>query len=125
MLTIHPDLPRHVVAYTLDGTATAPDVRALTRAVEAATVRGHVHLMGEIGGLGGLTLDALRTVVRDGFGLIARVGRVDRYAVVTDTGWIAAAAKAQGALLPGVEVRTWPRAERPAALAWASEALSS
>lgn len=105
----------------LDGTATAPDVRALTRAVEAATARGHVHLLGEIGGLGGLTLDALRTVVRDGFGLIAHVRQVDRYAVVTDTGWIASAANAQGALVPGLTVRTWPRSEGEAALAWASE----
>ena len=124
MLTILPDTPPHVVAYVLDGTATAPDLRGVARALEAATARGHVHLFGEIAGVGGLTLDAVRQSLRDSLRLVSRLGRIDRYAVVTDEGWIGAAARLQALVVPGLDLRVWPRAERDDALAWASEPLA-
>lgn len=124
MLTLLPDTPAHVVAYVLDGTATAPDIRNVTREVEAATARGHVHLFGEIAGLGGLTLDAVRESLRESFRVVTRLGQVDRYAVVTDEGWIGTVAKLQAALVPGLDLQVWPRAEREDALAWAAEPLA-
>lgn len=124
MLTLLPDTPSHVVAFVLDGTATAPDIRAVYREVEARTESGHVHLFGEIAGLGGLTLDAVRESLKESFSLVTRIGKVDRYAVVTDEGWIGGVARAQGAFLPGLEVRAWPRADREDALAWASAPLA-
>ena len=120
MFRILPDLPPHVVAFEIDGTVTRPDVDALFREVDRATAAGHVHLVGEVTGVGGLTLDALAANVRQSLGLVAKLGRVGRYAVVTDTPWIATVARAQGVLLP-FDVRVWPRAERADALAWASE----
>lgn len=124
MFRLLPDLPPHVVGFVLDGTVTRPDVDALFREVEAALERGHIHLVGEITGVGGLTLEALGAQVGRSVGLLAQIGKVDRYAVVTDTGWIATLATAQGALLPGLDVQVWPRAERDDAIAWASEPLA-
>lgn len=124
MLTLLPDLPDHVVGYVLDGTATAPDIRGVYREIEAATARGRIHLFGEIAGLGGLTLDAVGQSLRESFRVVRRVGQVARYAVVTDEGWISGVARAQGAFLPGLEVRAWPRAERDDALAWVREPLA-
>ena len=121
MLTLLPDLPAHVVGYVLDGTATAPDLRNVTRELEAAAARGSVHLFGEIAGVGGLTLDAVGQSLRDGLRVATRIGKVDRYAVVTDQGWIGTVAKAQALVIPGLDLRVWPRAERADALAWASE----
>lgn len=122
MLRLHPDTPSHVVAYEIDGTVTAPDLAGLYRAVERAMDGTRpVHLYGEIHGVGGLTLDALSANVRRSLALLPRIGRVDRYAVVSDRGWITAAATVQGAVIPGLTVRTWPTSGREDALAWASE----
>ncbi len=124
MFQLLPDLPPHAVAFVIDGTTTRPDVDALYREVEAAVRRGHVHLYGEIAGVGGLTLGALGANASRGLALLPSLGNVDRYAVVTDTSWISTAARLQGSLLPGLEVRTFPRSEREAALAWVAEPLT-
>ena len=123
MFRILPDTPRHVVAFEIDGTTTRPDIEALYREVERAMGGGHVHLYGEIGGLGGLTLDALGANFGRGLGMLSSLGKVDRYAVVTDVPWVASVARMQGSLLPGLTVRVWPGADAEAALAWASEPL--
>lgn len=125
MFRLLPDTPTHVVAFEIDGTTTRPDIEALYREVERALEGGHVHLYGEIGSLGGLTLDALGANVSRGLGLLPSLGKVDRYAVVTDVPWIASVARMQGSLMPGLEVRVWPRADAAAALAWASEPLTT
>ena len=122
MLRLDPDVPRHVVAFTIDGTVTAPDLDDLYRAVEKAMDgKGPVHLYGEIHGVGGLTLEAVGANFKRGIALLPRIGRVDRYAVVSDRSWISTVAQLEGAVIPGLEVRTFPTAEREAALAWASE----
>ena len=125
MFRITPDLPAHVVGFEIDGTVTKRDVEALYREVERAVGRGHVHVVGEVAGVGGLTLDALGANLGRGLSLLTQVGQIDRYAVVTDVGWIARLARAQGALLPGLEVRVWPAADRAGAVAWASEPLAA
>ena len=125
MFRLLPDLPPHAVGFVLDGTTTRPDIEALYREVDRAIEAGHVHLYGEVAGLGGLTLDALGEHFGRGLGMLTQIGRIDRYAVVTDTPWMAAVARLQGALLPGLEVRPYPVAEHDAALAWVSEPLAS
>ncbi len=122
MLRLNPDTPSHVVAFEIDGTVTAPDLTGLYRAVERAMGgKGPVHLFGEIHGVGGLTLDALGAGGKRSLALLPRIGRVDRYAVVSDRNWITTAAKLQGAVIPGLTVKTWPTAQREDALAWASQ----
>ena len=123
MFRILTDLPPHVVGFEIDGTVTKRDIEALYREVERAMDGGHVHLVGEIAGVGGLTLEALGANFGKGLAMLTRLGSVNRYAVVSDVGWITQAARLQGAFLPGLEVRAWPQAERAAAVAWASEPL--
>ena len=122
MLRLNPDVPPHVVAFEIDGTVTAPDMTGLYRAVERAMDgKGPVHLYGEIHGVGGLTLDALGSNIKRGFALLPRIGRIDRYAVVSDRSWITTMAQLEGAVIPGLTVKTWPTSQREDALAWASE----
>lgn len=125
MFRLLPDVPPHLVAFEIDGTTTKPDIEALYRAVERALGGGHIHLYGAIGGLGGLTLDALGANLGRGLSLLPSIGKVDRYAVVTDVPWVASLARMQGSLMPGLDVRVWPRADAEAALAWASEPLAT
>ena len=125
MFQILPDLPPHVVAFTLDGTTTRPDVEALYREIDRAMARGHVHLYGEVAGLGGLTLDALGEHLGRGLRTLPQLGQIDRAAVVSDMPWITSAARLQGSLLPGLAVRSYPTAARDAALAWVAEPVAS
>ena len=122
MLRLDPDTPPHVLAFEIDGTVTAPDLDDLYNAVERVTDgEGPVHICGEIHGIGGLTLDAVGASFKRGVGLIGRIGRVKRYAVVSDAGWIRTMAELEGALIPGMTVRVFGTADREEALAWASE----
>ncbi len=124
MFRITTGLPSHVVGFEIDGTVTRPDIEALYREVDRAMDGGHVHLVGTVTGVGGLTLDALGANVGKGLALLTQLGKVDRYAVVTDTSWIARLAQVQGGLVPGLEVQVWPTDERDDAVAWASEPLA-
>ena len=49
------------------------------------------------------------------FGLL---GKFDRCAVVSDTGWIRTAAEVEGALLPGLAIKAFEPGEEDAAEAW-------
>ena len=125
MFRLLPDLPPHVVAFEVDGTVTKPDIEALFREIDGALARGRVHLVGEITGIGGMTLDALRTNAGKSAGLLTKLGQIRRFAVVTDEGWIGTLARAQGALVPGLDVQVWPRAELEDAVAWAAEPVAA
>lgn len=124
MFRLLPDLPAHVVAFEADGTVTRPDVEALFREINAALARGPIHLVGEVNGIGGLTLDALRENAARSAGLLTKLAKLRRVALVTDDAWIRGIAQAQGALLP-TAVRVFARAERAAALAWTSEPVAA
>ncbi|MEM0963551.1 MAG: STAS/SEC14 domain-containing protein [Bacteroidota bacterium] len=123
MFRLLADQPAHVVAFEADGTVTRPDIESLFREIDTVLARGPMHLAGEINGIGGMTLDALRENATRSAGLLTKLNKLKRFAVVTDDAWIRGLAQAQGALLP-TEVRAWPRAERAAALAWAAEPLT-
>ncbi len=125
MFRITTGLPSHVVGFEIDGTVTKPDIEALYREVDRAMDGGHVHLVGAITGVGGLTLDALGANLGKSMALITQIGKVDRYAIATDTPWIARLGQLQGSLLPGLTVQVWPTAELDDAVAWASEPLAS
>lgn len=49
------------------------------------------------------------------FGLL---GKFDRCAVVSDTAWVRTAAEVEGALIPGLEIKSFPNASMQAAEEW-------
>ena len=53
------------------------------------------------------------------FGLL---GKFDRCAVVCDAGWIRTAAEIEGALFPGIEIKSFELGETDAAEAWLAAA---
>ena len=50
--------------------------------------------------------------------LFQMIQHFDRCAVVTDIGWIAAAAQVEGALIPGLEIKSFGADDEQAAEAW-------
>jgi hypothetical protein len=53
------------------------------------------------------------------FGLL---GKFDRCAVLSDAGWIRTAAEVEGALFPGIEIKSFELGEADKAEAWLAEA---
>ncbi|NNE53655.1 MAG: STAS/SEC14 domain-containing protein [Sulfitobacter sp.] len=49
------------------------------------------------------------------FGLL---GKFDRCAVLSDTGWLRKAAEVEGAVFPGIDIKAWTLEETDAAEAW-------
>jgi hypothetical protein len=119
-LISHP--ANHVVAMKAGGVVTAHELQRAIDAIEAAK-RAHprVSLVAEIDDLRFMTLTALLKDI--GYGL-TQLGDLDHYhraAVVTDQQWVKQIARLEERLFTFVEIRTFPKAEHAAAMAWAGE----
>ena len=111
----------HVVAFRLEGQITADDVGRAIRLIEARLQEHEpVSLIIEVGDVKAVTVAAMVEDLRHGLGQIRHLGRYHRVALVAAQGWLRAAAQVEGAVLPGVEVRTFTPAEQIDATAWAS-----
>lgn len=112
----------HVVAMKVGGIVTGSELQHAIDAIEAAK-RDHpvISLVVEIENLRLMTLTALLKDV--GYGL-TQLGDLDCYhrvAVVTDQTWIEHIAHLEERLFKAVEIRTFSRNERVAAMAWVGE----
>jgi len=109
----------HVVAFRVGGTLTAREVERVFDALDdALDLHETVNLYAEITKLSGLSLEALVKDLAKSLGLLGRLSRFHRYAVVTDARWIQKAAGFEDRLIPGLEIRAFPLAESEAAEAW-------
>jgi hypothetical protein len=109
----------HVVAFRVGGKLTAREVERVFDALDDALDHHEtVNLYAEITGLSGLTLEALVKDTAKSLGLLGRLKRFGRYAVVTDAKWIQKAAGIEDRLIPGLEIRAFPLVESESAEAW-------
>ena len=53
--------------------------------------------------------------------LFALLGKFDRCAVLSDTAWLRRAAEIEGAVIPGIEIKSFEPQEAAAAEAWLAE----
>ncbi|MDR9438357.1 MAG: STAS/SEC14 domain-containing protein [Halomonas sp.] len=112
----------HVVAIKAGGVVTAEELQYAIDAIEAAK-RAHprVSLMAELDDLRWMTLPALMKDI--GYGL-TQLGDLDHYyraAIVTDESWVKHIAHLEDRLFKVVEVGTFARHDRAAAMAWVGE----
>ena len=119
MLELLPAPAPHVVAFRVGGKLTAREGERVFDALdEALGLHETVNLYAEIAELSGLSLEALVKDLAKSLGLLGRLKRFGRYAVVTDTRWIQKAAGIEDKLIPGLEIRAFPLAESEAAETW-------
>ncbi|MDN3521167.1 STAS/SEC14 domain-containing protein [Halomonas ramblicola] len=122
MLELIPHPADHVVAMKAGGTVTAQELQRAIDALEAAKqAHQRVSMVAELDDLRWMTLTAL---IRDiGYGL-TQLGDLEHYyrvAVITDKEWIKHIAHLEERLFRTLEIRTFPRRERDAAMAWVGE----
>ena len=119
MLELLPGPALLVVAFRVGGKLTAREVERVFDALDdALDLHETVNLYAEITKLSGLSLEALVKDLAKSLGLLGRLNRFGRYAVVTDARWIQKAAGIEDRLIPGLEIRAFPLAESEAAGAW-------
>lgn len=119
MLELLPAPAPHVVAFRVGGTLTAREVERVFNALDdALDLHGTVNLYAEITALSGVSLAALVKDLAKSLGLLRRLDRFGRYAVVTETQWIQKAASIEDRLIPGLEIRAFPLAQSEEAVAW-------
>jgi SpoIIAA-like len=122
MLEVLP-APDTVVALRASGRIGKDDVERAIQAVEDALARQErIALYAEIE-IVGITPGAFARDLGYGVGKLGELRRFPRAAVVTSREWVRWIARVQDAVLPQIEIRTFPPAARDEALAWASQPL--
>ena len=118
MLTITKPAPERVDV-TLSGTLDAEAMRAgLDELIRQSEGVRHGRMLYRITDFSMPTLAAFGVELQRLPRLFSLVSRFDRCAVVSDAGWLRTAAEVQGALIPGLEVKSFDMAEAEAAEAW-------
>jgi hypothetical protein len=116
------DSPKHLVAIRLAGDLTAEDVSKAWKAVEDGLKENErISFFAEIDPSMKLTFEGLAKDVAEGIRRLGRLSKYYRAAVVTDKGWMAALARAEGVVFSSIDLRVFEPADRNKALAWASE----
>ena len=121
MLEILP-APDHVAAYHLSGTLGEADYDRVIEDIEAKLARhDRIGILADLTGFHDITFRALAKDTRYSFSKMLELKRFPREAIVTDKHWIETLARFASPLVPFVEIRAFPPAERDAALTWVSE----
>ncbi|WP_280553968.1 STAS/SEC14 domain-containing protein [Halomonas sp. 25-S5] len=112
----------HVVAMKAGGVVTAQELQHAIDAIEVAK-RAHprVSLVVEIDALRWLTLTALLKDIGYGLTQLGDLEHYHRAAVVTDQAWVKHLAHLEERLFKALEIRTFPKHDHAAAMAWASQ----
>lgn len=121
MITFLP-APDHVLAIALGGTVEPADIRQVAEDLEERLSRHEkVSILADLTAFEEMTLAAAWTDARYGFGKLWELRRFPKEAIIVQEGWIDRAARLFAPVIPFVEIRTFPPAEREAALAWAAD----
>jgi hypothetical protein len=121
MLEILPG-PDHLVAVRVGGRIEEADIDQAIAAIDGALERApRISFYAEVDALEGMTASALAKDVRYGLGMLRKVDRLARAAVVTDEEWVRALARFEAWLIPRIEFRMFGADARAEALSWASE----
>lgn len=122
MLDLISSQAEHVVAMKASGIVTGQELQGAIDAIEAAKqAHPRISLVIEIDGLRWLTLTALLKDLGYGLTQLGDLARYHRAAVVTDQEWVTHLAHLEERLFKAVEIRTFPRREHAAAMAWAAD----
>lgn len=103
----------------LDGRLDAEGMRtALDQLIAASEGVTHGRMLYRITDFAMPTLGALGVEITRLPKLFGMLGRFDRCAVLSDAAWLRKAAAIEGALMPGIEIRSFELGEAEAADAW-------
>lgn len=111
--------PKNLIAYRVEGKVTAQDFERVAKVIEdRLEEQDDVAVYAQIDSLEGMEPTAVVKDVAFGIRNAGKLSKVDRVAVVTDEDWIQNATKVEDAVLPGIDMSAFPKAESERAMAW-------
>ena len=124
MVTIFPLAQDDMLGFTLDGEVDDEGMRKLLMAVEAKVLtHGRIRLLGNIKNLSGISnYHSFWNIIKSKRELL---DKVDRYAILTDHGWLATLSEGIDWLTPRLEVKTFRLNEGERAHNWLQEERSA
>jgi hypothetical protein len=116
--------PEAVVAVAFSGKITKDDIRNYESILEEKLNRhDKVSLCVDFGHMSDCTADALVEGAKADLEFFSHLRQVNRVAMVSDKEWPQALLSVVGAFIPHTEIKCFPESDRPAAVAWAAEAV--
>ena len=117
MVSIFPLSQDNMLGFTLDGTVDEEGMRRLLMAIEAKVVtHGKLRLLGNIKNLGGFSsYESFWNTIKTKKDLW---NKIEKYAILTDHGWLATLSSGIDFLSPGLEVKTFKLNEGERAHQW-------
>jgi hypothetical protein len=113
------DLGPHVLAYRVEGKIDRQDIeRVFAELDRMLATESKLRVYAEVQSFSGITLDALWQDIRLGIQRLNVIPRIEKAALVTDTGWLRKAATVEDKILRGLELRTFSLDEAVEAQAW-------
>ena len=124
MVTIFPLSQDNMLGFTLDGEVDEPGMRKLLMAIEAKVVtHGKLRLLGNIKDIGGFSsYQAFWNTVKAKKDLWEKI---EKYAILTDHGWLSTLSGGIDFLTPRMEVKTFKLNEGELAHRWLQEATEA
>ncbi len=114
----------HVAAFHFTGQLTGDDYDTCIGEIETRlSLNPRIGVFVDLGGLTGMSAEAMAKDVRYGLGKLGELKRFARSAVVTERDWLARVSSFSAMLVPGMELKTFEPGERDAAMAWVSRPI--
>lgn len=119
------DAPADVVACSVDGGFSASDLdEYIARIARSLEFNRKTHLFVEIASLDGIDWREVAKRLRPGIGMLAKLDRFGRIAVVSDDMGVRGLTRLESALLPNISYEIFKRRKRDRALAWVKGEIS-
>lgn len=119
MLEIIPFEEKNIIGLRLEGSIDSDGLeRAFEKFREAFEGNDKIRVYIEVEGIGWESTEAFFRNMKMKLDVLGEIGKFEREAVVSDRGWLEIATKIGDVLLPGIDVRHFPVADRERALEW-------
>jgi len=119
MLEIIPFEEKHIIGLRLEGSIDNEGLeRAFAKFREAFESNDKIRVYVEVEGIGWESTETFFRNMKMKLDVLGEIGKFEREAVVSDKGWLEIATKIGDVLLPGIDVRHFPVADKEHALEW-------
>jgi hypothetical protein len=119
MLEIIPFEEKNIIGLRMAGSIDSDGLeRAFGKLREAFEANDKIRVYIEVEGIGWDSVETFFRNMKMKLEVLGEIGKLEREAVVSDKGWLEIATRIGDVLLPGIDVRHFPVAEKASALAW-------
>jgi len=120
MITLKNTPQDNIVAYEIDGEIDKAGINEVFAAVQEKIERlGKIRLYAEIKSIGGWkSFEDFSEMLKDKIGMVGSIGKVEKYAIVSDKSWIKAYGKFSDFVMPTMDIKVFEPMDNALAMTW-------